>query len=145
MVDNPGFQDHPDSPDGNAISDGIPRETIHAFQVAVRAVGGRPESFWERQQIAIMKRVAQPDSIQRSWQRRPWAWACAAIMFVLGISLFFSRSPQIQPDFAVGADQQLLIDVERALDRDLPAPLEPGVLLQEEMLPRVRILAEPEN
>jgi hypothetical protein len=37
------------------------------------------------------------------------------------------------PDLAAGYDQELLVDVERCLDREVPEPLEPAFLLAAEL------------
>jgi len=53
---------------------------------------------------------------------------------ILGFGIFLLRVPaQPVPDYAGGYDQDLLVDVEQAVDRELPSALEPALLLYDEI------------
>ncbi len=96
-----------------------------------RSAGNLPESFWERQRVAIQDRLktSRPASRYRS----AWVWATAATVVVL-ILLIISPSPtqSVVPDIAAGDDQELLVGIEHSLARDLPEALQPvSILVQE--------------
>jgi hypothetical protein len=58
----------------------------------------------------------------------------ATALVFFGFGLFLFRVPaQPIPDYAGGYDQDLLIDVEQALHRDLPSALEPVLILSDEL------------
>jgi len=126
-------------------SDAEAQRVAHAlreFRDTVHEIFDRPDAFWENQRLAVRSRLERRDPAKVTW-RRSWAWASATVLLVMGLTLLLDRREPLRPDFAAGDDQQLLLDVERALDRDVPASLEPAALLPEEMFPRVRILPSP--
>lgn len=102
------------------------------FRGAVLAAAERPEGFWKVQRASILSRVA-------GRPRRPaWTvalvWAATVTFVVIGIGIILDR-PQAAPapDLAAGYDQELLVDVERSLDQEVPEPLGAALLLAAEM------------
>jgi len=61
-------------------------------------------------------------------------WAATVVFVVIGIGIVLDR-PQAAPapDLAAGYDQELLIDVERSLNQEVPEPLDAAFLLTAEM------------
>jgi hypothetical protein len=117
----PADADRPD-PDFDAAIDG--------FRHATRMGTDRPDEFWSRQHTAIMERIGPQQPV---WQTG-LSWALATALVVFGFGLFLFRAPaQPVTDYAGGYDQELLLDVARALDQEVPSALEPALLLSDEI------------
>jgi hypothetical protein len=92
----------------------------------------RSEQFWATQRRAIMTGVAHG--------RRPvpfrfvlaWGVAVAVVLVVIGVWVDVPRALPA-PDFAGGYDQDLLGDVERMVDAEIPSSLAPALLLTDEI------------
>ncbi len=98
-----------------------------AFRDWARAAAERPESFWERQRLAVRDRIERAAKRRRVLRRSSWA---AAAVLVLGLTIA-RRSPR--PPAASDPDHELLVAVERSLEREVPAALEPAALLAGEL------------
>ena len=105
---------------------------VTEFRSAVLAAAQRPEGFWNIQRASVLgKMAARP-------QRPAWSvamvWAATIMFVVIGIGIVLDR-PQAAPapDLAAGYDQDLLIDVERSLNQEVPEPLDTAFLLTAEM------------
>jgi hypothetical protein len=99
------------------------REGLDLFRSSVRAAAERPEFFWKKQQAAITKRLQEP--IPATRPRRTLAWASAGLAVLLCLFFFVQPSKAPTPDLPAGADQALLIEVEKALARECPEALMP--------------------
>ena len=77
-----------------------------------------------------MARIKEPAT---SPKYRALFWAPAALVLFLCLFLFVESSKAPPPDLPAGSDQILLIEVERALDRNCPEALAPAALFNEEM------------
>jgi hypothetical protein len=104
---------------------------LAGFRKFAQTAPDRPDYFWERQRLAIRDRLSPTPRIPG--HRSIWAWASAAVVVVLGIMLFPTRAQPPAPDIAAGHDQDLLLAVERSLNRDVPKALAPALLLTEEL------------
>ena len=60
-------------------------------------------------------------------------WVPVSVAALVCFFLFMEKPGVPAPDFAVGADQNLLIDVEQALYRDCPEALAPAAALVQEI------------
>jgi hypothetical protein len=96
-----------------------------------RAAAELPADFWQDQQFAIgrMLRTAQP--------LRPalpaLAWAATFVLLLCGL-LLLGNSPVPAPvQTAADPDHQMLLEVEDALNSDVPEALEPAALLAQEI------------
>ncbi len=103
---------------------------LAGFRQIAHEASDRPEHFWERQRLAVMGRLNTERS-GRGYNRM--AWVSAAVLVLLAIALFTPRGEPVVPDIPAGQDQELLIGVERSLDRNIPEALEPGLLLTQEI------------
>jgi len=101
------------------------------FGRAVRSAAERPDSFWDAQRAAVGARLGQPGPA--AWRRPALLWVPAAAAVALCLVLFVKDGMAPTPDFAGGADQDLLVGVERATDRECPSALEPAAMITEEM------------
>ncbi len=117
------------------------KDALQEFRRTSRVTSERNETFWEDQRRSVHARLIAKQPV-RQW-RFVWVWATAAAVVALGVGLFEQRQEPIRPDFAAGYDQQLLLDIDRALDRHLPTALEPAAILPSEIFPSARISAAP--
>ncbi len=103
---------------------------LAGFRALARETSDRPEHFWQRQRLAVRERL------QEAPRRRRYgslAWVSAAALVLLTLVVFAPHSEPVVPDIAAGQDQDLLVGIERSLDRNLPQALEPGLVLTQEM------------
>ena len=100
------------------------------YRSSVRLEADRPEFFWIRQRNAIMERFHRP----RSPKRRPaLLWAPAAVAVLLCLFFFAENSKAPPADLAAGYDQDLLVEIERALSQNCPDALVPAQFIIQEM------------
>ena len=119
-----------DRPVQSDASEAAFRAALDDFRNEIHLAAQRPDGFWNTQHAAIMERT---QSRQPVW-RIGLSWALATVLVLFGFGLFLFRVPaQPMPDYAGGYDQDLLVEVELALHRDVPGPLEPALLLSEEI------------
>jgi hypothetical protein len=112
-------------------------DVLREFRRCARLAAERPESFWDDQRAAVSTRLTH--SVRSQWRRQALLWVPAAAAVVLCLFLFVKDGSAPTPDFAGGADQDLLVGVERARDQEFPSALEPAALLTEEMEQTVKI------
>jgi len=107
------------------------KEDIRIFRKTFRAAAERPDTFWARQREAISGGLQHPT--HKSKWRPALLWAPASIVVFICLLLITGKNKLPAPDFAVGADQNLLVDVEQALVRDCPEALAPAATLVQEI------------
>lgn len=109
------------------------QDVLKSFRDAHRHAAERSAFYWKSRYGAILKEIRTPAASIKFRHPLLWAPAAVALLFCL---IFFSldRKPPV-PDIAAGYDQELLIEVERALNRNCPAALEPLDILAGEMEP----------
>ncbi len=105
---------------------------VAEFRSAVLLAAERPEGFWNLQRASILSKAAGRPP-RPAW-RVALVWAATVAFVVIGIGIVLDR-PQAAPapDIAAGYDQELLIDVERSLNQEVPEPLDAAFLLTAEM------------
>jgi hypothetical protein len=113
------------------------RPTLEALPEWARASTDRPDEFWQQQRSIIWSLIASLENpaATRQVRRSPLlAWsAVTALVLLAGFmldrgSLAPSHKAQLDPD------HELLLAVERAVNNDGPAALDPAALLAEEMV-----------
>lgn len=120
------FRDH-DHRNGNAASASEDlKPELDAFRDAARQAAERPVFFWTRQRASIRSRLS--DTARPFW-RRGLAWTAPLVVLACSLLFFVGESKAPPPDFAGGDDEVLLIEVERALNRDFPTALDPAILM----------------
>jgi hypothetical protein len=107
------------------------KENLRIFRESIRADAERPESFWESQRTGIAAKIQKPVSF--SGFRPVLLWAPTLIVAVLCLFLFVEKSKAPTPDFAAGADQSLLVEVEQALRRNCPEALAPAAHITQQI------------
>ena len=106
------------------------KDTLRMYRDSVRTAAERPDFFWKRQHNTIMANLKKPVS---AGYRPAMLWLPAAVVLFLCLFFFVENSKAPTPDLAAGSDQNLLIDVERALNQDYPDALAPAALLGKEI------------
>jgi hypothetical protein len=104
---------------------------LTGFQEFVRGASERPESFWERQRLAVRARLrpARPSPGLRT----VWTLASATTLLVLALIFVPKHNQPVRADFAAGDDQELLVGIERLLNRDAPQALQPVLIITEQL------------
>jgi hypothetical protein len=105
---------------------------VEEFRIALDSAANRPEGFWNHQRASVISRTdGRPP---RPLWRMALVWSVTIVFVVIVVGIVLDR-PQAAPapDLAVGYDQELLVDVERSLDREVPEPLEAAFLLTAEI------------
>ncbi len=110
------------------------------FRDSVCFDSDRPDFFWMRQRNTIMQRLHGTKPLRH---RRKLLWAPAAVAVLLCLFFFGETGKAPAPDLAAGYDQDLLVDVERALSRNYPDALAPAVLIIQEMEQKATGAAHP--
>jgi len=116
-------------------ADGISQDLKEAFRElrdSIHAASDRPGIFWKKQHEAIM--VGLNERCTPAKPRPVLLWGSAALVVLIGCLFFFvqnSKAPT--PDLAAGSDQNLLIEVERALNQSSPTALAPAAFLENEI------------
>jgi len=110
-------------------------ERFHNSLAALRGMADigaeKTEDFWQRQQTAIRNLLGSPPAPQPlAFPRLAWA---AAVVLLVTASLLLSKTPAPPPQARNDADHELLIAVERALQNEGPAALEPATVLTREI------------
>lgn len=101
------------------------RKVLQTFRGSLLAATEKPDRFWEKQRSGILRQIDAPVSPVN--YRPSLIWGSAALVAILCLTLFVESSKAPTPDFAAGYDQDLLIEVERALNQkyaDAMAPAE---------------------
>jgi len=103
-----------------------------AMDGLVLAVSERPAQFWQRQRIAIRE---QAGSAQRRFAGPlpTLAWAAAAAVIVVASLLVGVAPSPAPPVVQTDRDHELLLDVERMVQSDVPQALAPAALLAHEI------------
>jgi hypothetical protein len=107
------------------------KDSVRVFRDSLLAAAERPDAFWARQRAAIAGNLRQhaPASILKP----VLLWVPVSAIILMCFFLFRETPKLPAPDFAVGADQNLLVDVEQALYRDYPEALAPAATLMQEV------------
>jgi hypothetical protein len=110
---------------------------------AMRSASEQPQIFWQRQQTAIRSRIAIEEASHQSWAGFAWA-TLGSLILLAGLLLHGARTspqPQAQSD----PDQELLLEVERAVQSNVPESLAPAALLAEDIRAAVETQASPNS
>ncbi len=105
--------------------------SLAGFRDIARTAAERPEYFWDRQRHAIRDALRSTRHIRGYGST--WAWVSATVVVLLALTLFVPRGEPVVPDIAAGQDQELLLSIESSLNRQVPAILEPALILTTEL------------
>jgi len=104
------------------------RRLLAELPAVTHVVAQNTDAFWEQQRTAIWANI-------RSVEPRKFpilAWASAAAVLVAA-TLLFSIAPTVPPRAQADSDHELMIQLERTLQSEVPAALEPAALLAREI------------
>ncbi len=110
---------------------GALQDTLRIFRDSLHAAAERPDFFWKIQHKTIMARLGEPAPPAR--YRSGFLWVPVAAVVLLCLFFLVENSKAPTPDIAAGSDQNLLIEVERALNQDCPDALAPAAILSQEI------------
>ena len=105
----------------------------------VSGISGNPSALLPKGRTLFGRASAMPFReacgypARKSKWRPALLWAPASIAVLMCLLLFTGKTKLPAPDFAVGADQNLLVEVEQALYRDCPEALAPAATLVQEI------------
>jgi len=104
---------------------------LQEFRDAHYTAAEKPEFYWKQQRAAIIAKLDASAPVSKYRFAYLWVPAAAVVLLYLFFPSIESKAPI--PDLAAGYDQDLLIEVERALSRDYPLALRPAALLVREI------------
>jgi len=107
------------------------RAPLEQWRDDARVAAVQPDSFWARQRAVISVRLHE-----RSFDRGirfVWAGAVAALVLAAAMSWSPSTKPTTVAPPTEAQDEQLLENMQVALEREAPMALEPAEVLTKEM------------
>src|SRR3954447_13611642 len=96
---------------------------LEHWRDAARVAAVQPDTFWSRQRAVISVRLHE-----RSFDRGirfVWVGAVAALVLAGALSWSPSTKPPVSPQVSEAQDEQLLENMQVALEREAPMALEP--------------------
>lgn len=106
-------------------------DLVQGLPESVRLASEQTETFWERQLLSIHQQIATLPERRTTSVRLVWAAGFALILIASFLLKTGSRVP-IQPS-APPSDRELLVQVEQALDGDVPQALQAASLIANEI------------
>jgi len=104
------------------------RRVVGELPALTHVVAQNTDAFWEQQRTSIWANI---DSVEP--RKFPvLAWASAAAVLVAA-TLLFSIAPAVPPRAQADSDHELMIQLERTLQSEVPVALEPAALLAREI------------
>jgi hypothetical protein len=106
-------------------------KALRLVRDSLHTAAEKPEKFWIKQQQEIGKKIQS--SVPQHRSRLLLVWASALMMILLGITVLMEKNQAPAASFAGGSDQELLIEVERALNRNYSEALYPATIFSEKI------------
>lgn len=98
---------------------------------AARHATDRLDVFWDEQRLLIQSRIkALPNPAKRTARL---AWAAALVLISISTLILRTGSHTPIQEVASDPDRELMVQVEQALDGDVPQALQPASLLADEI------------
>ena len=107
------------------------RAPLEQWRDATRVAAVQPDTFWARQRAVISVRLHE-----RSFDRGirfVWAGAVAALVLAAALSWSPASNSTVTPQTSEAQDEQLLENMQVALERESPLALQPAEVLTQEM------------
>lgn len=104
---------------------------VNGLASSAQSVTDQPEVFWDRQRLSIRRQIANAPQTSIRPVRLAWAALFALLLIASLLLKTGSRVPvqQSAPD----SDRELLVQVQQALDGDVPQALQPASLIADEI------------
>lgn len=115
--------EQPGRPSLQAVVNGLPESARFATE--------QPEIFWERQRLCVQQKIAILPARKTTSFRLAWAAGFVLILIASFLLKTGSHVP-VQPS-TPDSDRELLVQVEQALDGDVPQALQPASLIANEI------------
>jgi hypothetical protein len=107
------------------------QKLANGLAAAARSATEQPEVFFERQRLSIQRQIANVPGRRTRSARLVWAAVFALVLIASFLLKTGSRVP-VQPSVP-DSDRELLVQVEQALDGDVPQALQPASLIANEI------------
>jgi hypothetical protein len=104
---------------------------LRIFRDSLHSAAQKPENFWIKQREEILNSVRRP--VHKRRVRVLLIWASALATVLLGVTVFIEENKMPAASFAGGYDQELLVEVERALNRNYAEALSPAAVISDEL------------
>jgi hypothetical protein len=104
------------------------RRLLAELPTVTHVVAQNTDAFWEQQSRDIWAKI---DSIE-SRKVPVLAWASAATVLIAA-TLLFNSAPTVPPRAQADSDHELMVQLERTLQSEVPMALEPAALLAREI------------
>lgn len=116
----------------NRVGEHLPQgNLVHGLPESARLASEQSETFWEQQRLSIQRQIASLPERRTSSVRL--AWAAATILILIASFLLQTASRVPAPPSASTSDRELLVEVEQALEGDVPQALQPAALIANEI------------
>jgi hypothetical protein len=106
-------------------------DDLRKFRDLIHSETQKPESFWIKQREEIFDKILQPIP-HRRYRMTP-IWISALMTVLLCIVVFIEKNKMPAASFAAGYDQELLVEVERALNKNYAEALSPVAVFSDEL------------
>jgi hypothetical protein len=114
------------------------RRALGTLPAITHIVAQNNDAFWEQQRTVIWAKI---DSVEP--RKLPvLAWASAAAVLVAA-TLLFNIAPTVPPRAKVDSDHELMVQLERTLQSEVPVALEPAALLAREITQNSQLNSPP--
>jgi hypothetical protein len=104
------------------------KSVLDGARESLSAAAERSEVFWIRQRAEINARIRQQQE-----GRHRLVWATAVGFVALAASLLLRPAPPLPAPVTAVSDQELLMQVESSLSREVPEALAPSDLITQEL------------
>ena len=104
------------------------RRVLGELPALSHKVAQSTDAFWEQQRTTIWAKIDSVDA--RKFPVLAWASATAVLVTA---TLLFSVAPTAPPRAQADSDHELMIQLERTLQSEVPVALEPAALLAREI------------
>ena len=108
-------------------------DVLEAMRESHHTVAEKPEFYWKKQHNAILGKLDAPATAPALKFRFAYLWFPVVAVVLLCLYFFPENGKAPTPDLAAGYDQDLLVEVDRALGRNYPLALKPAALLAQEI------------
>jgi len=125
---SPGFNPHLATCSSCRAEQERMRRVLGELPALTHIVAKNTDAFWELQRASIWANI---DSVgPRKFPALAWASVAAVLV---AATLLISIAPTVPPRAQADSDHELMIQLERTLQSEVPAALEPAALLAREI------------
>jgi hypothetical protein len=104
---------------------------LNGLASSAQSATQHPEVFWDRQRLSIQRQIAT--ALPTRTRPARLAWAAVLALLLVGSLLLKTGSRVPVQQSAPDSDRELLVQVEQALDGNVPQALQPASLIAYEI------------